>query len=210
MFNIDLCAQIPMALDLGSMSSIRSFSSDLLSRFECIHLVVCNAGVMFPMEEHRRTSDGFEANVGINHLGHFLLVSLIKDRLLQSAPSRVVVVSSILLKEGEVHLSNLNCDLGIRAASDPNSATPVGYADSKLMNALFALELRRRMQLVGGGVDVYCVSPGWCRTKLHQNSASISCLKWPLLLLAAAVFMKSASKVCYTYCIIFCTYMYTK
>ena len=183
-----------MELDLSSLSSVRSFCSSFLSRFPRLDVLVCNAGVMHPMEEHRRTRDGFEANVGVNHLGHFLLVNLLLDRLVSGGGGRVVVVSSMLLKEGEVHLDNLNGELGLRAPPPDGSSsrTPTGYADSKLMNALFAAELRRR--LGGSGAAVACVSPGWCRTRLHQHG-TVGCLEWPMLLLMAAVFMKSASKL---------------
>ena len=73
-----------------------------------------------------------------------------------------MIVSSILLKEGSVDPDNLNYDRGIRASP---SSTPVGYSDSKLMNALFAMTLADRMREEGVDVAVKCVSPGWCKTR---------------------------------------------
>lgn len=77
-----------MELDLASLYSIRAFAADVLERLPHLHLLVCNAGVMVPMEEFRRTADGFEANVGVNHLGHFLLANLLLGRIRESKPSR--------------------------------------------------------------------------------------------------------------------------
>jgi len=80
-------------LDLASMASIRKFSEDILKTEEKIDVLLLNAGVMIP--PYQLTEDGFELQFGVNHLGHFLLTHLLLDRLKVSAPSRVVVVSSL-------------------------------------------------------------------------------------------------------------------
>ena len=92
----------------------------------------------------RKTKDGFEVNVGTNHLGHFLLANLLSSTLSRSSPSRVVVVSSTLMREGVVDADNLNGELGVRAGNGGGTTTPTGYADSKLMNAVFAAQLKER------------------------------------------------------------------
>ena len=74
-------------------------------------------------------------------------------------------MSSILLKEGVVDPDNLNYESGVRGTDPAGGDTPAGYADSKLMNALFAMRLADKMREEGRDVAVKCVSPGWCKTK---------------------------------------------
>ena len=107
---------------------------------------------------------------------------------------RIVVVSSMLLKEGHLQLHNLNYEQGVRIPPRP-TRTPVGYADSKLMNALFAVTLKERLRDLSRKVSVTCVSPGWCRTRLHRNS-TLPWYQYPAALLMACLFMKSSDKVC--------------
>lgn len=81
------------SLDLASTQSIRKFAKETLSQENHIDILVLNAGVMFT--PYQLTKEGFEMQFGVNHLGHFLLTHLLLDKLKESAPSRVVVVSSI-------------------------------------------------------------------------------------------------------------------
>ena len=81
-------------LDLASTDSIRHFAGEILREESHINILILNAGVMHT--PYMLTKDGFEFQFGVNHLGHFLLAHLLLDRLKESAPSRVVVVSSIL------------------------------------------------------------------------------------------------------------------
>ena len=80
-------------LDLASMKSIKEFANQVLSEEPQIHVLICNAGVMFT--PYQCTEDGFEMQFGVNHLGHFLLTNLLLNHLKESAPSRVVVVASL-------------------------------------------------------------------------------------------------------------------
>jgi hypothetical protein len=82
----------PLHLDLASLDSVRAFARELLTTHQPIHLLINNAGVMLP--DRRETRDGFEAHLGINHLGHFLLTQLLLDRVCAGAPARIVNVSS--------------------------------------------------------------------------------------------------------------------
>lgn len=147
-------------LDLASLDSVRSFAEDFLSSGLPIHLLVNNAGVM--LNDYRETADGFELHLGVNHLGHFLLTTLLQERIRESAPARVVVVSSDAHQFATLtsKLEDLNWDerpyRGMRA-----------YGDSKLMNILFANELDRRMR--NDGVSVNSLHPGIVATELGRD-----------------------------------------
>ena len=137
-------------LDLASLDSVRAFAGWFLERFDRLDVLVNNAGLV--LDERRLTTDGFEVMFGVNHLGHFLLTDLLRDRLVESAPSRVVVVSSF------VHRLALG---GLRDEDARGRRRFVGfpaYCRSKLANVLFAAELARRLD--GTGVTVHAVHPG--------------------------------------------------
>jgi NAD(P)-dependent dehydrogenase (short-subunit alcohol dehydrogenase family) len=137
-------------LDLASFTSIRSFAAWLLERHDRLDVLVANAGLIL---DHRlETDQGFEMMFGVNHVGHFLLTRLVRERLVASAPARVVVVSSV------GHRFALG---GLDRTDLQANASFVGfqrYAQSKLANVLFAKELAR--QLEGTGVTVNALHPG--------------------------------------------------
>ena len=87
-----------MHLDLADFDSIRGFAGEVMEKFPSIFCIVCNAGVAFPMELHKKTDLGLEIHAGINHLGHFLLANLLIDGLADSPP-RVVMVASHLASQ---------------------------------------------------------------------------------------------------------------
>lgn len=93
------------SLDLGSKQSIEEFSEKLLAEESRLDILILNAGVMFTA--HSTTKDGFELQFGVNHLGHFLLTHLLLDRLKESAPSRVVVVSSLAHIVGSLDFADM-------------------------------------------------------------------------------------------------------
>jgi NAD(P)-dependent dehydrogenase (short-subunit alcohol dehydrogenase family) len=147
-------------LDLASLASVRSFADSVLTDGAPIHLLVNNAGVM--LNDYRQTSDGFEIHVGINHLGHFLLTTLLAQRLLESAPARVVVVSSDAL-----HFSSLTPDLEDPMGERSRTSGMRAYANSKLMNVLFANELNHRLH--AEGVVANSLHPGIVATELGRD-----------------------------------------
>jgi NAD(P)-dependent dehydrogenase (short-subunit alcohol dehydrogenase family) len=148
-----------LQLDLASLESIRDFTKKFHELESQLHILICNAGVMACPES--KTKDGFEMQIGTNHLGHFLLTHLLLDLLKASAPSRVVVVSS----EGH-KISNI-------VKEDLMSEKPYGkwkaYGRSKLANILFARELSKK--LTDTGVTVNSCHPGAVQTELgrHMN-----------------------------------------
>jgi NAD(P)-dependent dehydrogenase (short-subunit alcohol dehydrogenase family) len=149
-----------LSLDLGSLASVRSAAETLLSGDRPIHWLLNNAGVMLP--DRRETSDGHEAHFGINHLGHFLLTTLLLPRLAQSAPARVVAVSSEAL-----HFASLGPELGDLDWLERKWSGWRAYGDSKLMNLLFAVELSRRF--AAEGVVAHALHPGMVKTELGRE-----------------------------------------
>ena len=128
-----------MKVDLTSLKSVFDFCSHFQSKFSTLDVIVCNAGVMTPTED-AKTQDGLELHMGVNHLAHFYMVQLLKDLLLKTPNARVVIVSSMLLKEGQLDIDQI----GFPCLRTSKSKTPPAYADSKLMNAMFARELQAR------------------------------------------------------------------
>ncbi len=139
----------PLALDLASLASVRAAAATFLARGLPLHLLINNAGVG---GQRGITQDGFELHFGINHLGHFLLTSLLLARLRESAPARVVVVSS------KAHYEARGIDWN-KLKAHTRSITGVGeYEVSKLCNVLFTQALARR--IAGSGVETYALHPG--------------------------------------------------
>src|SRR5690606_34104300 len=93
-------------LDLASFDSIRSFADAWLADEPRLDVLINNAGAI--LSDRRTTAEGFEMTFGANHLGHFVLTGLLLDRLKQSAPSRVVNVSSIAHRGGRINFADLN------------------------------------------------------------------------------------------------------
>ncbi|XP_035534638.1 retinol dehydrogenase 14b [Morone saxatilis] len=165
-------------LDLASLTSVRTFCEEIRQEESKIDVLVNNAGVY--QCPYTKTEDGFELQLGVNHLGHFLLTHLLLDLLKTSAPSRIVVVSSKLYKYGQINFDDLNSENNYNKASC--------YSQSKLANLLFTLELAR--QLEGTGVTVNALTPGIVRTRLGRH-VQIPFLAKPLFYLASLLFFKS-------------------
>lgn len=137
-----------LKLDLASIDSIKNFSEEFLNLETNLHILINNAGVMACPRSF--TKDGFEMHFGTNHLGHFLLTNLLLDILKASAPSRVVVVSSLFHIVGKIRKNDL--------FGEKFYFRWFAYASSKLANILFTRELAKR--LAGTGVTANCLHPG--------------------------------------------------
>jgi NAD(P)-dependent dehydrogenase (short-subunit alcohol dehydrogenase family) len=138
-----------LELDLASLASVRSCAEAFLRRDLPLHILVNNAGLA---GRRGLTADGFELTFGTNHLGHFLLSHLLRDRIEASAPARVVTVSS------QSHRSARKIPWE-RLRAPTRSLTALSeYAVSKLANVLFSAELARRLE--GTGVTTYSLHPG--------------------------------------------------
>lgn len=156
-----------LRLDLADLSSVRSFAKAYLSKYDQLHGLDCNAGMVSMGREVARTKDGFEMSVGVSYFGHFLLTELLLDTLKASAPSRIVILSSCVHagkpdNRPYVHLDDINYN------KRPFNAMNA-YSEAKVANALYALELSDRLK--GTGVSAFSVHPGWARSNFGKENA---------------------------------------
>ncbi|XP_075261103.1 retinol dehydrogenase 14-like [Convolutriloba macropyga] len=163
-----------MQLDLASLGSVRGFCDQFLSEESRCDILVNNAGVMACPKGS--TLDGFEYQLGVNHLGHFLLTTLLLDLIKESQPSRIVVVTGKVatFKSAQLDFDDMQLDKDYV----PWNA----YGRSKLCNILFTVELAKRLE--GSGVTVNCCHPGIVMTNLSRHVGIppvIKCLSYPFL-----------------------------
>ena len=147
-------------LDLSDLASVRLFADKMNDKLDCLDLLILNAGVMVP--PYTKTTQGYELQFGVNHLGHFALTGLLHKKILSTEGSRIISVSSIAASFGKMHWDDLlfeNKYLPWRA-----------YGQSKLANQLFIQELQRRLEAVRSGTIVANAHPGWSRTHLQRTS----------------------------------------
>lgn len=156
-------------LNLTSLSSVQAFSESILEDFDRLDVLINNAGIMAC--PHATTQDGFEIQMGTNHLAHFALTGRLMPLLKQTPHSRIVVLSSIGHYFGKIDLTDLNWE------SRPYK-TNNAYADSKLANLYFMYELTRLLEKEGGSASpmVVAAHPGWTATELQRHSGSINFL----------------------------------
>ena len=143
-------------LDLADLSSVHAFADEWEGE---IDVLINNAGVMAPPQ--RRTADGFELQIGTNHLGHFALTNLLLPRV----TDRVVTISSGAHRMGRIRLDDLNWERG-------GYSRWRAYGQSKLANLLFTLELQRRLAEAGSDLRAVAAHPGWSATHLQGHTES--------------------------------------
>lgn len=150
-----------ISLDLADLDSVRHCSANLRADLDGLHVLVNNAGVMaIPRQE---TAQGFERQFGVNPLGHFALTGALLPLLMKTPSSRIVNVSSMAHRSGRMNFNDLH---GQRKYS------PFGaYAQSKLANLLFTLELQRRLESKGAGTICVSAHPGFAATNLQYVAA---------------------------------------
>ena len=144
-------------LDLTSLASIERCADGLHERLGHLDLLVNNAGVMAP--PLRRTEDGFELQLGTNHLGHFALTGQVLDLLLAAPAPRVTTVASSAHRIGRMRWDDLNWERGYRKWP--------AYGQSKLANLLFTFELQRRALRAGSPLLATAAHPGYAATHLQ-------------------------------------------
>lgn len=145
-------------LDLADLSSVRTFAEGFLADHPVLHVLIGNAGVMACPQG--TTVDGFETQIGTNHLGHFLLAQLLTPALVAAEGARVVLLSSAGHRLGDVDLDDLHWE---RQPYDPW----VAYGRSKTANVLCAVGLDQRLR--DRGVRAFAVHPGVIATELSRH-----------------------------------------
>ncbi len=154
-----------LELDLADLRSVRDASRSFGDRHSALDLLVNNAGVMATPE--RRTADGFELQLGTNHLGPFALTGLLTPQLLAAPNARVVTVSSIMHKYAR-RVPTL----------DPREPRRYrkwqAYSESKLANLLFAFELDRRAAAAGAPITSVAAHPGVASTHLQRSGPELA------------------------------------
>ncbi len=146
-----------LPLDQADIASVRA-AADLAVKESRIDVLLNNAGVMIP--PLTRTVQGFELQFGVNHLGTFALTGLLLPKLAETPGSRVVITSSIAHKRGRIDFDNLGAAKGYNRMNF--------YAQSKLANALFMLELDKRLRAAGSPVSVMGCHPGVAASELMR------------------------------------------
>jgi NAD(P)-dependent dehydrogenase (short-subunit alcohol dehydrogenase family) len=158
-----IAAEVPeaalqgMALDLARLSSVREFAESFLSAHGELHVLLNNAGVM--AIPYRKTADGFEMQLGTNHLGHFALTGLLLEPLLATPGARVVNVSSNAHRFGKIRFDDLQLERSYGKWR--------AYGQSKLANLLFTYELQRRLAAKKADVISVGCHPGYAATNLQ-------------------------------------------
>jgi NAD(P)-dependent dehydrogenase (short-subunit alcohol dehydrogenase family) len=150
-----------LELDLANLASIKVFAKEFQQKYSHLDVLINNAGVMAC--PFARTQDGFEIQLGTNHLGPFALTGLLMPILKQTKASRVVSTSSIVHNMGNIDFTDFNWE---RRKYNSGKA----YADSKLANLYFTYELAKRLQLEKEPPIVTAAHPGWTLTDLQRHS----------------------------------------
>jgi NAD(P)-dependent dehydrogenase (short-subunit alcohol dehydrogenase family) len=154
--------------DLSVQAEVRKLAEEFGERHDRLDVLVNNAGLV--LSERNETPDGIEAQFAINHLAPFLLTNLLSDLLKQSAPSRVVTVSSEAQRWGKMDFDDLQSKRRYRGF-------PV-YGMTKLANVMFTFELAERLK--GTGVTANCMHPGTVNTGFAQNNRGPAALAFRL------------------------------
>ncbi len=152
-----------LPLDLGDFQSVHRCAEAFLSRGLPLHLLINNAGIA---GARGLSKEGFELAFGVNHLGHFLLTQLLRERLKSSTPARIVTVAS----KAHYRASGIDWQ-ALREPTRSRTGLPE-YCVSKLANVLFSAELGRKLS--GTGVTTYSLHPGVVASDVWRT------VPWPL------------------------------
>ncbi len=146
--------------DLSSQQSIRQLVENFQQNYTQLHVLINNAGVF--MMSRKATVDGLEMTFAVNYLAPFLLTNLLLDKLQNSAPARIVNVSSESHQSGYIKIDDLQAEKGYRSWN--------AYGQSKLALVMFTYELARRLQ--GTDMTVNCLHPGFVSTNIGQSDTA--------------------------------------
>ncbi len=161
-----------MRLDVGDLSSVRAFAGAFKAKYDRLDILLNNAGLMaIPRQE---TVDGFEMQLGVNHLGHFALTGLLLDMIVKTPNARIHSVSSTANYIGSINFDDL--------MGKQNYSRWAAYGQSKLANVLFAFELHKRLTAAGVDTIANVSHPGLVIGNLQANSVEQSGTRFEALL----------------------------
>ena len=153
--NLDL-----MQLDLANLQSVRDFADSFKTKYDRLDIQLNNAGVMaIPRQE---TADGFEMQLGVNHLGHFALTGLLLDIVRKTPGARIHNVTSSAHYMGRINFEDL--------MGEKHYQRWLAYGQSKLANVFFTFELQKRLQAAGADTLVNTSHPGFVMGNLQTRS----------------------------------------
>jgi NAD(P)-dependent dehydrogenase (short-subunit alcohol dehydrogenase family) len=151
-------------LDLSSLESVRAFAGELVAEGAALDLLVNNAGLM--AVDHERTAEGFEMQLGVNHLGHFVLTAELLPLMVRNPGSRVASMASMGHRAGRMHFDDLMFEKRYHRWPP--------YFQSKLANLLFTAELQRRLASTGAQTIAVAAHPGGSHTDLGTEGSGIT------------------------------------
>ncbi|XP_067119836.1 retinol dehydrogenase 14-like isoform X3 [Centruroides vittatus] len=167
-------------LDLSSIKSVQTFARKIIETEERLDVLINNAGIA-GSSEHVLTEEGIELTLASNYFGHYVLTLLLLDLLKRSAPSRIINVSSLMYKWAKIDLEDLNLLKNYRPS--------IAYANSKLANILFTIELSKRLEETG--VTVNSLHPGLVNTGIMRNKNGLMAMIFKMIFF---LFGKSAEE----------------
>ncbi|MDH5372939.1 MAG: oxidoreductase, partial [Acidimicrobiia bacterium] len=148
-------------LDLGDLATVENFADRLAERWHSVDGLINNAGVMALPKN--ATVDGFDRQIGVNHLGHFALTGRLLPLLRAGDGGRIVTVSSDMHRFGKMRFDDLHGEVRHRRWE--------AYAQSKLANLLFTYELARKVTEAGAPLLSLAAHPGYADTNLQRQAA---------------------------------------
>ena len=156
-----------LGCDISSFAQVRRLANDINTRYKQLNVLINNAGLTQPL--YTLSEDGFETHMATCHLGHFLLTQLLLDKLKESAPSRIIQISSDAHKAGPgLDWEDMNCKEVWKERKISNRGAAIAYQRSKLAMVLYTYELAKRLE--GTHVTVNAVSPGYfIRTNVYRH-----------------------------------------
>lgn len=173
-------------LDLGDFESIKNFSDEVHSHYQKIDILVNNAGIM--TTPYEPTKQGFESQIGVNHLGHFYLTSLLLDLVKASEEARIINTSSIAHQFGKINVDSFHYKEGGKYNKS------LAYSQSKLSNLLFTRKLDRLVKEHNLKITVVATHPGISKTNLGRhlrNRPIANFLMWTMGIVRQNAYMGS-------------------
>jgi len=151
-----------LQVDLSDLNSVKQFAVEFKSKYDKLDVLINNAGVMMPVQRFE-TKQGFEGQFGTNHLGHFVLTNELFNLIEKTPNSRIVTLSSLVakMKGGNIYWDDLQF---VKSYDKMNS-----YAQSKLANMMFGLELHKMLKDSGSKTISVIAHPGFTATNLQQH-----------------------------------------